>query len=333
MELCRVNPGRASKPATPPDSSGPASDPIQRCKRTRSRSHRSQRRSVSSGSTPARSGSRVRGVKLRSLTLDELTIDDERSFRHVALYGDLKQALRRDGYRFRVPDAVASWDRVVFLNLTFWSQSEQGDLLPGDHLAADVVAHVAWHHLANRALTPHAKDGGQPAPSPTPTADALLLAESIASAFDLYLVGRLLGHAPDAEFLETQVPAMAEAAAAAGLPEEGFEALLDDVATDPDRAFEELRSLLFEATTALVSCDTLSRAAEILAGFDAHRFAPLLHHYELSNWILSVRAHTPSRAPDPVARAAHLALRNAPVSLDWLEEHWVRPPQPLPPSP
>src|SRR5438034_876587 len=71
------------------------------------------------------------GVLLRSLTLDELHIEDERSFRHVALYAELKQALRRDGYRFRVPPRGArlSWDRALFLNLTFWDGSEQGDVL------------------------------------------------------------------------------------------------------------------------------------------------------------------------------------------------------------
>lgn len=269
-------------------------------------------------------------MKLRSLTLDELTIDDERSFRHVALYGDLKQVLRRDGYRFRVPDTPASWDRVVFLNLTFWSQSEQGDLLASDHIAADVITHVAWHHLGNRALSPGG-EGAARASTP-PSAEALLLAEAIASAFDLYLVGRLLGHAPDADFLSTQVPAMAEAAEAAGLSEAGFEALLEGVSADPERAFEDLRALLFDVTTALVRCDSLSGAAEILAGFDGHRFAPLLHHYELSNWILSSRAHKVSREPDPLARAVDAALRGAEVSLDWLDRHWVRPDTPLPPA-
>ncbi|MGK3990693.1 hypothetical protein WME99_47040 [Sorangium sp. So ce136] len=261
-------------------------------------------------------------MKLKSLTLDELTIDDERSFRHVGLYDDLKQVLRRDGYRFRVPEVEASWDRVVFLNLTFWSQSEQGDLIASDHLAADVVAHVAWHHLAHRALT--AARAGAP-----PSAEGLLLAEAIASAFDLYLVGRLLGHAPNADFLATQVPAMAEAAEAAGLSDAGFEALLEGVSADPERAFEDLRALLFDVTTALLPCDRMSRAAEILEGFDAHRFAPLLHHYELSNWLLSTRALGP--APDPAARAVDAALRSAAVSLEWLEQRWVRPPAPLPP--
>ena len=36
-------------------------------------------------------------MALRTLTLDELTIDDERSFRHVGLYEELKAVLRSYG--------------------------------------------------------------------------------------------------------------------------------------------------------------------------------------------------------------------------------------------
>ena len=70
---------------------------------------------------------------------------------------------------------------------------------------ADVVAHAAWHYLAARALAPAA--------GRSLSVDALFLGEAIASAFDVYLVGRLLGHAPRSTFLETQVPAMAESTA------------------------------------------------------------------------------------------------------------------------
>lgn len=53
-------------------------------------------------------------------TLDQMTIDDEISFRHVGLYSDLKKLLRDDGYRFRVlPPSLARWDHAVFLGLTF----------------------------------------------------------------------------------------------------------------------------------------------------------------------------------------------------------------------
>jgi hypothetical protein len=261
-----------------------------------------------------------RGVHLRNVTLDGLQIDDEASFRHIALYGALKQALQRDGYRFRVAEGGASWDRVVFLNLTFWDPGEQGDVLAGPRIDADVVAHVAWHHLARRALAGAAA-----------SAAALFLGESIASAFDLYLIGRVLGHAPDALILETQVPAMAEAAEAAGLDEAGFEAMLEAVAADPDRAFEDLRALLFDAANALVRAKGAGEAAEILARLDGHRFAPLLHHYELSNWVLYARAHAPpAGAIDPSVRAIDEALRAAPVALDWLERHWLEELRPRP---
>lgn len=259
---------------------------------------------------------RVRAVRLRSLPLSELHIEDERSFRHVGLYDELKQALLRDGYRFRVPErGHASWARVLFLNLTFWDPGDQGDVLPEASIPADVVAHVAWHHLARRALGPAAA-----------SADALFLAEAIASAFDLYLVGRLLGHAPDALFLETQVPAMAEVAEAAGLPEDGFEALLRDVSADPDRAFEDLRQLLFDAATTLVTCTGVDAAAAALEPLDRHRFGALLHHYELSNWVLYARAHAGGRlSPDPVVRAFDASLRSSPAALDLLEREWLSP--------
>src|SRR5262249_26071106 len=151
---------------------------------------------------------------------------------------------------------------------------------------------------------------------------ALLLGESIASAFDLYLVGRLLGHAPDAEFLQTQVPAMAEVAESAGLPEEAFERLLQEVSDDPDRAFEDLRQLLFDAGTALAASAGVDAAALALERFDTHRFAALIHHYELSNWILYARAYA-APGEDPRVRGMDEELRRAPASLDWLEERWL----------
>jgi hypothetical protein len=248
-------------------------------------------------------------VPLQSLTLDKLTIDDEPSFRHVALYDDLKQALLRDAYRFRVlPPGTPSarWDRALFLNLTFWDVAEAGDVLVEDHIPADVVAHAAWHHLTRRALLSEAKEG---AAAGAVTADGLFLGEAIASAFDLYLVGRLLGHAPDSDFLQTQVPAMAEVAEAAG----------------PERAFEDLRALLFDAATALVRCKGVAEAAEALERLDGHRFAPLLHHYELSTWVLYAKAYAKD-APgeDEAARAVDAALRSAPDPLLWLEERWLR---------
>jgi hypothetical protein len=250
-------------------------------------------------------------------TVDELTIGDERSFRHVGLYADLKEVLRCARYPFRLlPEASsARGDRALLLNLTFWAAAAGGDVLASDGIEADVVAHAAWHHLAARAFVPP--------PGDPPGVDALVLGEAIASAFDIYLVGRLLGHAPRSTFLETQVPAMAQAAHAAGLDDGGFEALLQGVAADPDRAFADLRELLFDATMALIGCRGSEEAYAALLSFDAHRFSALLHRYEISNWVLYGRAYGAGQAVDPRVRQVDLALRQQAAPLEWLATHWV----------
>jgi hypothetical protein len=258
---------------------------------------------------------RKKSAAFAEKTIAALTIEDERSFRHVALYADLKEILRRDRYRFRIlRGPAATWDRALFLNLTFWSPDAGGDILVSDRIAADVVTHVAWHHLAARALKGRA--------GAAPSVESLFLGEAIASAFDLYLVGRLLGHAPRSEFLATQIPAMSDAAESAGVTADEFAALLGAIAGDPDRAFSDLRALLFDASVALHACKTAEHAARTLATFDAHRFGPLLHRYELANWVLYARAYGRPVA-DRGARAVDRALRRK--GLAWLTAEWVAP--------
>jgi hypothetical protein len=251
-------------------------------------------------------------------TLDELEIEDEESFDHVGLYSDLKDVVLHAKCSFRILPAGSAqrWDRALFLNLTFWEPNGGGHILVDETIPADVVTHVAWHHLAARALA----DTGGGALTPA----ALALGEAIASAFDVYLVGRLLGHSPDSTFLESQVPAMAESASQAGLSARQFEALLRNIADDPDRAFEDLRQLLFDATMALAACAGAEEATATLHRFDDHRFAALLHHYELSNWILYARAYAKSEAATgDRARDVDRELRKAPAALDWLAKNWI----------
>jgi hypothetical protein len=260
-------------------------------------------------------------VRFERVTLDKLRIEDEKSFRHIGLYDALKRALLRDKVLFWVPKAgsgQARWDRVLFLNLTFWTPDDAGDVLEKKSIPADVLMHAAWHHVTRRALVKDESKAG------APTCDALFLGEAIASAFDMYLVGRLLGHSPDSAFLETQVPAMADAAEQAGMSADAFEALLDDVAKDPERAFEDLRQLLFDACMSLVHQPSIGEAAQAIAAFDGHRFGPLLHHYELSTWILYARAYGQrTDARDTHVQRIDDALRQAPVAIDWLEREWL----------
>lgn len=269
--------------------------------------------------------------RFERLTLDDLTIEDDRSFRHIEVYGDLKEILRRDRYSFRVlPEGGGSWDRALFLNLTFWGANEGGDVLVDKTVPADVVAHVAWHHLAAKAFGAPAglaPDGARLRAGPgeaRPSVDALFLGEAIASAFDLYLVGRLLGRAPESTFLATQVPAMAEAAEGAGVDEEEFETLLRGVAEDPEAAFQSLCTMLYDASRALYACKNAEAALAVVTDLEPHRFGPLLHRYELANWILYARAYG-DPAPSSNVAAVHADLQKADDPLTWLVRAWVDP--------
>ena len=260
-------------------------------------------------------------LRFRLVTLDDLTIDDRSAFEGVALYGRLERILRRSAHRFRIPEQgqTVSWDRALFLNLTYWNDAEEADVLCDDHIPTDVVAHVGWHKVVSGELARR-----RAAPGGPPSAAALFLAESIASAFDLYLLGRLVPRAPECDFVTTQVPLIAECAGEAGLSEAGFSALLEEVVRQPEQAFEDLRALLFDAATELLACPGVTEAQAVLEGFADRRFAPLLHHYQLSNWILYARAYAPRPlGADAVAMELERALREAPVSLDWLDRQLV----------
>jgi hypothetical protein len=252
---------------------------------------------------------------LRALALGDLTIDDERSFRHVGIYQELKRAMTAASPRFLAPDSnsgLARHDPVLLLNLAFWNPDDVAEVLVDDHLAADQLAHNAWHHLAHRALGEHAR-----------SADGMLLAEAIASAFDVYMVGRLVGHAPESDFLETQVPAMSEAAFAAGLDDSDFEKLIERMTREPERCFEELRELLFDTATALVIAPDLEAAGAVLSRASERSMGALLHHYELSSWILYARAYAASLEPCEHVRAIDRELRAADDPIAWLERHWL----------
>lgn len=259
-------------------------------------------------------------MPLCAVSLDDLILEDEFSYSHVALYGVLKRVLRRSGHRFLIPegDEVASWDRTVFLNLTYWNAEQGADILCDRHVAADVIAHVAWHSVVASALEKLVGKVG------AKTAAGLFFAESIASAFDLYLVGRLFHHAPESDFITTQVPIMAEAAEQAGRSSADFSALIEAVVDDPERAFEDLRALLFDVTMALCACSDAMSAQRTLERFDDHRFASLLHHFQLSAWVLYARAYG---STDEAAQTAIVALdqtlRSATDSLDWLQKNWL----------
>jgi hypothetical protein len=232
------------------------------------------------------------------VAIDALRVVDAADYRRarVDLVPALLDGLRRARVRFLVPCRPMGWDRIAFLNLGFWTPGG-GELLPSRVVAADELCHVAWHRLARRHLGADA-------------AEASLLGEAIASAFDVYLVGRLLaaphgGRTP--ALLATQVPRMAEHARDAGLSSRAFERLLERIGARPEWAWESLRALLYDAAKGLCSSRTIPDAARRLGRLSGRPLAPLLHHYELSTWLLHARVYT--RRPCACDLRRHRARR------------------------
>ena len=248
-------------------------------------------------------------MALRRMAIEALEIEDEASFRHVAIYAALKRALVHDGVQFAAPEPgpIATDADTLLLNLAFYKPGGVAEILVDEHISADQLAHSAWHHVVARHLGDHAAGRA-----------ALLLAESIASAADVYWVGRLLGHAPDSTFLATQVPAMADAALDAGMSEDEFQTLLERTSSDPEGVFESLRSLLFDTALALTDAPDADAAAAVLADVQDHPLAALLHHYELAGWVLYTRAHHAHVSDEP-ALHVHRMLMQCDDAVAWLE--------------
>src|SRR3954447_9600246 len=90
----------------------------------------------------------------RLVTLDDLIIDDRASLTVVAIYRRLEAMLRRSAHRFLIPEegGTVSWDRALFLNLTYWNEADSADILCDHHIPADVVAQVGWHEVVSGEL-------------------------------------------------------------------------------------------------------------------------------------------------------------------------------------
>ena len=218
-------------------------------------------------------------MSMQSVPVSELTIVDEQSFETLALYRALRTRMDEADPVFLITDPNGDeGERARLLNLGFWDPSSFMEVLTEPVITADQLAHNALHHCGYGALGDAAR-----------SLEGLLLVESIASAMDIYWLGRLLAEAPYAEFLESQVPAISEAASGAGASSEEFADLLQLAAENPPKAFGDLRSVLFDTALGLTRAVDVHEADRVLREQSTHQWSVLTHHYAITNWILFAR--------------------------------------------
>ena len=253
---------------------------------------------------------------LLRVRLSDLIVPDEAAYEDFPLWAKLKARLVEQEVEMYLADPASSnrhWADTALINHTVLLPRGATEILHDRNVPADALMHTAWHHAGVEAMG-----------ALSSSAEGLLLGESVASAFDAFVVGTLLrteSEHPSA--LDTQVPAMAEAAAAGGGSPEDFEALLHRMAEDPEGSFEELRELLFDVSMGLLRADGVDAADEVLSNVHGHVFAPILHHYDLSIWVLYARAFGKDLKAHASLRKIDVALREESHPLAWLESHWL----------
>ncbi len=226
------------------------------------------------------------------LDWSELVIEDEADYRAAGLGRLLALScgfLERAGVRFGVMPEGRGTARLA--SLLSWQVAERLELLDEACVASDQLVHFALHQMVDRRL-------GHDDPY------AVLLAETIASASDLYLLGKLAATDREPAFLvDTMESFSAWFELYAGDPDD-LERLLASTVADPYAAMRSLCRYLLAATAPLLYprdersvTDTLTKAAR-------DRAYPLLHHYNTTNWVLSIRA----RYPRPAAPAEAVDL-------------------------
>jgi hypothetical protein len=264
--------------------------------------------------TAKRNSATVRGTagELGICELDALRIRDARPFSHILHYAPLKQRLIDAQYTFQLLPKSANVASAQLLNLTYWGAPAEalvgGDVLTEAAIDADVVCHVGWHHMLRETL---AADGDN-----SSSAASLFLGESVASAYDLYMLGVLMLRAPSCGFVQTQAPAIADCATASGLSKRAFAQQLQTIALDPEAAFAALRTLLFDVTTALYLAKTQAAAFTILQSVREAPYSWLLPRFELSNWVLYARAYAKKATSAAASKLnRELAITERPLEL------------------
>jgi hypothetical protein len=165
------------------------------------------------------------------------------------------------------------------LNLLCWDAASGTEFLDDQEMPADQAIHMAIHQVIERDLG-----------STTP--EHMLLAETIASASDLYLLGKLAKAGEETAFVTETMESFSFYYETYAAKAEHLETLLQAVLTSPFMAMSQVADFLFE--TGLLLFQPLSNA-EALRACTAHAFYPLIHHYNITNWIMAIR----ERHPDP----------------------------------
>ena len=218
-------------------------------------------------------------MKTEILALTDLTIYEAEPFRRAEI-GLLDAALLvlKDHRFIHLPGKGLS----KMVDLLNWRAGARCEHIESRGIFADQAVHFAIHHVLEGVL-----GGRQP--------QTVLLAECVASASDMYLLGKLSEAGEETGFLSETIESYCSYYEMYAAEAEQLEHLLSAFLDDPFKTMAETAIFLFSFGTALLG-PNWNRA--VLTEMTANPYYPLVHHYNLTNWILSIRAQFPGRLVD-----------------------------------
>lgn len=220
-------------------------------------------------------------------TLDQIEIYDRAVYEGLGFpLVDLAVAIVvRNGTRFTVFPDSKGIARII--NLLEWQSHAYHEFLDGDGIFFDQVVHIAMHQTVD-ALT----GGRHP--------EGALLAEAFASASDLYLLGKIAQTGEETDFVVETMESLGSYYEMYADGETGLSALVEQILADPFKTMVAVADYLMQFCQPLLYTGSIPEITDEIQRLEQNLYYPLVHHYNTTNWILTIRGQYPQWYPDPV---------------------------------
>jgi len=223
---------------------------------------------------------------MKRVSIAEITLEDRAEYAAAGLDGLVAAAVKllaAAGVELGLMPAGKGSARLA--NLLAWRVEDGLELIDDLVCPCDQVIHMAAHQWMDSELghdDPH----------------GVLTAEAVASAVDFWLLGRLADAGREPDFIAETLESFTFYFERYGGGDRALEALLETVLAEPWTATSRLVRYLSETGSRLLYPTGPERLITDVGDLVGDDLYPLLHHYNMGQWIAAMRARFPEpRAP------------------------------------
>lgn len=210
----------------------------------------------------------------KTLPLDQITIHDRDIYERIGIrwLPIAERVMHRSGVKARVLNGPPGIAR--FLNLVTWRPDGELEYLDNQVLPGDQLIHAAWHQCI------HQKFGAE-------YVGCRLLGEVLASSSDLYLLGCMAKAGEECDFVQDTLESFNFYYDTYG-DLAILEKLLEHMLENPYAQMLQLARFLYEFVAYLVFENRTPAIEAGLKTLSKNDFYPLVHHYHLPNWVVTL---------------------------------------------